>query len=202
MLVCLYARFSGGDRSSEQANKTFIPWPSNSSCGTTKAPLAQLALPSKTWSMIKELISDPFLSPSSRANWDGPGTTRNDICWLNSVPTIWQMTSFLLREERGSLELWSWNFITLWRSSPKTRSEVVNRERLCGTNALCFGCFRKVFFRHGGPLGSTDAIYLWSMLVCLYKKVKILQVRGRFWCVLNLNFETLRWGMHTRVTQL
>ena len=26
---------------------------------------------------------------------------RNDICWLNSVPKIWQMTSFLLREERG-----------------------------------------------------------------------------------------------------
>jgi len=37
--------------------------------------------------------------------------------------------------------------------------EVVNRERLCGTNTFCFGCFHKVFGL-SGTLGSTDTIYL------------------------------------------
>ena len=38
--------------------------------------------------------------------------------------------------------------------------EVVNRERLCGTNTVFSAGFRKDFFGCLGPLGSTDTIYL------------------------------------------
>jgi len=49
----------------------------------------------------------------------------------------------------GALEL---EFHRTLKIIARILREVVNRERLCGTNAFCFGCFRKVFWLFR-PLG-------------------------------------------------